>query len=139
MKEILDKLMDYHFIRNSFFNSYYEYEYQYNDNKSLKSAIEVAASEYDDEGDPENAVHLEKVFENLVSNNVELLDQITCEVAHHHGGEGEGDQYYTVYEFNLNNESVYIKLNGWYQSYHGPEYTDWCYVKPKEVTVIEYV
>jgi hypothetical protein len=133
MKEILDKLMDYHFIRKSFFYAYYEHEYT--DNKSLKSAIEFAADEYD----PENTIHVEKVIENLVGENVELLDQITCEVATHHGGEGEGDQYYTVYEFNLNNESVYIKLNGWYQSYHGPEYTGWCYVKPKEVTIIEYV
>jgi len=55
-----------------------------------------------------------------------------------HGGEGEGDDYYVVTSFTKDSETVYVKFQGWYQSYNGSEYTEWFFVEPKEVTVTQY-
>ena len=42
------------------------------------------------------------------------------EMVARHGGEGKGDQYWSVYHFD--NHDVYIKFGGWYASHHGAEY-----------------
>jgi len=56
-----------------------------------------------------------------------------------YGGEGQGDKYYQIYSFfNPQGETVYIKLNGWYQSYNGAEYTDTFEVTPKQKTITAY-
>lgn len=55
-----------------------------------------------------------------------------------HGGEGEGDQYWTVYEFEKDNELVYVKFEGWYASHYGAEYTGFEFVKPKQKVVTVY-
>ena len=69
------------------------------------------------------------------------LQKEKISVAHEtsHGGEGEGDQYWSVYSFTKGEEKVCIKFNGWYQSYNGSEFTEWFYVEPKEVTRTEFV
>jgi hypothetical protein len=56
-----------------------------------------------------------------------------------HGGEGEGDKYWSVYEFKQGDESVHVKFDGWYASHVGSEMTDYFFVEPKQVTVTEYV
>lgn len=56
-----------------------------------------------------------------------------------YGGEGQGDTYYNVYEFSDGKECVFVKFNGWYQSYNGSEYQEWFFVEPVEVTSTEYV
>jgi len=58
-----------------------------------------------------------------------------------HGGEGEGEDYYSVYEFGIKDteEKVFVKFQGWYQSYNGYEFNEWFFVEPKEVVVTEYV
>jgi hypothetical protein len=56
------------------------------------------------------------------------------------GGEGEGEEWYVVYHFPKHN--IYLKCDGFYQSYNGTEFYDgWddCFeVKPKEITVTVY-
>lgn len=52
-----------------------------------------------------------------------------------YGGEGMGDQYWSVYSFTKDNETVYIKFDGWYQSYNGSEFTEWFFVKPEQKTI----
>lgn len=63
---------------------------------------------------------------------------IKAELATHHGGGGQGDQYYAVYKFTDEYETVYIKFSGWYASYNGAEYQDFSVVTPKEKTVVVY-
>lgn len=46
-----------------------------------------------------------------------------------------GDEYWSVYSFTDGKETVYIKFDGWYQSYNGSEFTEWFFVEPKQKTV----
>jgi hypothetical protein len=56
------------------------------------------------------------------------------------GGEGEGEEWYIVYYFSTYN--VYLKCDGFYQSYNGTEfYNGWgdCFeVTPQEKTITVY-
>ena len=57
-----------------------------------------------------------------------------------YGGEGEGETWYVVYHFV--EHDVYIRVDGFYQSYNGTEFYDgWdcCReVRPKEKTITVY-
>lgn len=64
---------------------------------------------------------------------------LTVEFEDSHGGEGEGDQYWSVYSFTKDNQTVHVKFNGWYASHYGSEFTEWFFVKPKQVTVTQFV
>lgn len=55
------------------------------------------------------------------------------------GGEGEGSQYWSVYSFTKDDQTVHVKFNGWYASYHGSEFTEWFFVKLKQVTVTQFI
>lgn len=55
-----------------------------------------------------------------------------------YGGEGEGDDYWSVYKFTEGVNEVYVKFQGWYASYNGSEFSEWFFVIPKEVMVTEY-
>lgn len=59
------------------------------------------------------------------------------EEVEHFGGEGKGDEYWTVYRFIDHN--LYIQFDGWYASHNGSEYSDMFEVEPKEVTEIKYL
>lgn len=63
---------------------------------------------------------------------------IGFECVEQHGGEGEGEDYYTVYQFTKGSETVFVKFQGWYQSYNGSEMTGWAFVTPKQVMVTIY-
>lgn len=66
--------------------------------------------------------------------------QVSFEHVDNHGGEGEGDDYWSVYKFNDDNtkEVCYVKFQGWYQSYNGSEFSEWYFVQPKERMVTFY-
>jgi hypothetical protein len=55
------------------------------------------------------------------------------------GGEGHGDDYWSVYKFTKNDESCYVKFDGYYASYNGSDYDEWFFVEPKEVMKIDWV
>jgi hypothetical protein len=54
------------------------------------------------------------------------------------GGEGQGEDYWSVYSFTKNGEAVYVKFDGSYASYDGSEYNEWFFVEPKEVMVTQF-
>jgi hypothetical protein len=60
--------------------------------------------------------------------------------AAHGGGEGEGEEYWTVYSFTRGLEVVLIKLDGYYLSYDGCHYEKFyeVYAEEKFVTVYEH-
>jgi hypothetical protein len=66
---------------------------------------------------------------------------VVCQHEDNYGGEGQGDDYWSVYSFTRGDEKVYVKFNGWYASYNGAEFTEWFFVEPKEkvITVFEPV
>ncbi len=70
--------------------------------------------------------------ESLKSNNIEV------EFITNFGGEGEGRDYYSVYKFTKDSETIYVKFQGYYQSYDGSEYERFYFVEPKETTVIVF-
>lgn len=54
-----------------------------------------------------------------------------------YGGEGQGETFYVVYHFI--DHDVYIKIDGWYQSYNGAEFETAPFeVRPVEKMVIFY-
>lgn len=57
-----------------------------------------------------------------------------------YGGEGMGEEYWTVIEVRIPNqdETALVKLNGWYASYEGADYTGWSFVQPKQKTITVY-
>jgi hypothetical protein len=63
---------------------------------------------------------------------------VAFECVEQHGGEGEGEDFYTVYKFTKGDEVIFVKFQGWYQSYNGSEMTDWAFVTPKQVMVTVY-
>lgn len=66
---------------------------------------------------------------------------VVCQHEDNYGGEGQGDDYWSVYAFTWGDEKVYVKFSGWYASYNGAEFTEWFFVEPKEkvITVFEPV
>lgn len=76
----------------------------------------------------------------IYSEQEEVLEQagLVAEEVDQHGGEGEGDEYWRVWSFTKDGETVYVKFNGSYASYCGSEYDSWFWVEPKEVTRTEY-
>ena len=56
----------------------------------------------------------------------------------HYGGEGQGEEYWTVWKFTKSTDEVYFKFQGYYQSYSGAEYDEYILVEPKEVLVTQY-
>ena len=66
---------------------------------------------------------------------------VVCQHEDSYGGEGQGEDYWSVYSFTRGDEKIYVKFNGWYASYNGAEFTEWFFVAPKEkvITVFELV
>ena len=54
----------------------------------------------------------------------------------HYGGEGQGDNYYTIWEFPK--LEIFVKFYGWYRSHYGTEYQGSTEVKPREKTITVY-
>ena len=55
-----------------------------------------------------------------------------------HGGEDEGEDYWSVYKFTHGTDIVYVKFSGSYQSYSGSDYNEWFFVVPKAVEVTQF-
>jgi hypothetical protein len=66
--------------------------------------------------------------------------KVTHTYVDHYGGEGQGDDYWSVVKFtdNSSGEEVLVRFNGWYLSYSGAEYTDFDFVTPKQKMVTFY-
>lgn len=55
-----------------------------------------------------------------------------------YGGEEMGREYWSVYAFHDEAHVVYVKFDGWYESYNGSEYEEWFFVEPRQVQVTEF-
>ena len=53
-----------------------------------------------------------------------------------YGGEGSGDDYWSVYYFSIHD--IYIQFDGWYASSYGSEYQGMFRVYPRQVTSTQY-
>ena len=58
------------------------------------------------------------------------------ECVEQHGGEGQGEDYYSVFHFK--DHDVYIQFQGWYMSHSGSEFEKMFEVRPEEVMVTQY-
>lgn len=75
-----------------------------------------------------------------VDEDREALDKAGIKAEHvdNHGGEGEGDDYWSVYKFTKGDDTVFVKFQGWYASYHGSDFNEWFFVEPKQKTITVY-
>jgi hypothetical protein len=55
---------------------------------------------------------------------------------YHYGGEGQGEEYNTVWHFPV--PDIYIRFYGWYASHSGAEYEGMQLVEPKQVLVTQF-
>lgn len=55
-----------------------------------------------------------------------------------HGGEEQGEDYWSVYKFTDGTDEVFVKFSGYYQSYDGSTFDSWFFVQPHEVMVTQY-
>jgi hypothetical protein len=74
-------------------------------------------------------------------NGLAKLNTLGIEVQYvdNHGGEGQGEDYWSIYKFTKEGETLYVKFQGHYYSYEGSTYDDFYFVTPKEVLVTQYV
>ena len=63
---------------------------------------------------------------------------ITFKLEDSYGGEGEGENYWSVYSFSKGDSKVYVKFDGYYTSYDGSNYNEWFFVEPKQVMVTQF-
>lgn len=47
-----------------------------------------------------------------------------------YGGEDCGSEYWSVYKFTKDGESIYVKFEGSYYSYDGSTFDEWYFAKP---------
>ena len=76
-------------------------------------------------------------FENAVLAKADELG-ITVQFVDCFGGEGMGDDYWSVYSFTDGDTVVYVQFDGWYASYNGSGHSEWFFVEPKEVVVTQF-
>ncbi len=60
---------------------------------------------------------------------------LTFKFVDRYGGEGEGENYWSVYSFSDGSEVVFIKFDGWYASYEGATFDEFYEVKAVEKTI----
>lgn len=63
---------------------------------------------------------------------------ITVEYVDNYGGEDQGSDYWWVYSFTRDGETLLVRFQGWYQSFHGAEYEEYRFVEPREKMVTVY-
>lgn len=49
---------------------------------------------------------------------------IAVSLAEQHGGEGQGDEYWIVFNAVSDGQEQYFRIDGWYSSYNGSEFED---------------
>jgi hypothetical protein len=91
----------------------------------FESGMTDEYGEYDDE-------ELTEFRTALTDNNIKF------EHKENYGGEGMGEDYWSVYKFTDDTDEVFVKFEGWYQSYNGSEYEEYYFVNPKQVMVTQY-
>lgn len=103
------------------------------DSEVFQSFFQSEFNEEDNGWDDDSVVE----FRQELRKNKIKFEHVDC-----FGGEGMGEDYWSVYKFESEDTSddfVYVKFQGWYQSYNGSEYTEWYFVRPRQVMNTEFV
>jgi hypothetical protein len=98
--------------------------------ENIKKAIETLGSAADYMWQQEG-LEAEEIDDKKISELFEGQKEV-----YHRGGEGQGEDYETVWYFP--NPNIYISFYGWYASHSGSEYEGMQLVEPKQVTVTQY-
>lgn len=114
--------------------------------KTLKTIVEELLNEADSEVLHEffSSEMMNERGENDYEDLTDFLnsaqeEDVNFEHEDNYGGEGQGDDYWSVYKFTKGTESVFVKFNGWYASYNGSEYSEWFFVKAVPKTGFDFV
>lgn len=75
----------------------------------------------------------DSLFQELIDNGFTELS-----LQDRYGGEGQGEEYWSVYLFKTSDETFFVKFDGYYASYNGADFNDWFFVEPKQVMVTKY-
>jgi hypothetical protein len=67
-----------------------------------------------------------------------IAEGISFKHEENYGGEDMGSEYWSVYSFTNGTETVYVKFDGYYQSFDGSTYECFDFVKPTPVQKIEW-
>jgi hypothetical protein len=67
-----------------------------------------------------------------------IAEGISFKHEENYGGEDMGSEYWSVYSFTNGTETVYVKFDGYYQSFAGSTYEEFEFVKPTPVQKIEW-
>lgn len=98
------------------------------------------------DGDVRNEFFNSEIGDNITWDSNEVSDfrkaaldkNIRFEHVDNHGGEGEGEEYWSVYLFTDGTEVVFIKFDGTYASYHGADLDEFYEVQAVERLVTFY-
>jgi hypothetical protein len=69
------------------------------------------------------------------------FEDIKITVTHldNYGGEGQGENFWSVYQFTRRGEeALYIQFQGYYMSYDGATFHEYFFVEPRQVMVTQY-
>jgi hypothetical protein len=73
----------------------------------------------------------------LIVNNLKAVG-ITTKFMANFGGEGESNDYWSVYSFTKDEMTVYVQFDGYCTSYGGGTYHELFFVEPREVALTKY-
>lgn len=98
--------------------------------------------------DKKSSYELAKIFNNYYNDDYDVKiiplfihETLTMTTIDHKGGEDGGSEYYHIFRFEeIDKEPVYVKFNGYYESFNGLSYTEdaMSIVHPKEKTITVY-
>jgi hypothetical protein len=76
--------------------------------------------------------------EQTIFKNALLKNKIEVNHVDNYGGEGEGEEFWSVYSFTKGETTIYVKFDGSYYSYDGSTYDEWSFVEAKEKMITVY-
>ena len=112
------------------FNNGGSYEYKHWKTKEMTNAV-VDGEEVCKEMLHGDSGH----FDELVKLRPEKIQAV---VVDSYGGEDQGSEYYHVWKFTMDDETVFARFDGTYASHYGTDFDGWKFVTPQERTVIVY-
>lgn len=127
--------------------------------EEVRKVLVAAVAANNDKSDADNEpVEYPQVNGSCYDSNTHIADELyeiyywedskqpkgfTVKMEEQWGGEGQGDDYGTVFSVTNNETKVatYIQFNGWYASYEGHSYDgdEGCLVEPRTVEVRQWV
>lgn len=101
--------------------------------QSLKQKVAVILAESDSD-------IIKQFFWSDADEDYESFTEANVKFEHmdNYGGEGGGEDFWSVYKFTDGTDEVFVKFDGYYSSYIGRDFEEYFFVTPKEVMVTQY-